>query len=280
VQSAGVLLHVRSAGASRAPDALIAIHGGPGLSHHYLLGLEKLASPSLRVVTYDQRGVGQSQKPPLKDGKADPAQYTIALFVADLEAVIASLHAERVHLLGHSWGGMVAQAYVAAHPEGAASLALVSAIPPESKAFEAGAAAFQQRVKSLRAEGVIPPKAPSKPGDDCTASVRALLPAYHADPRLPPTPEMVAMTCHGGIGAAVFANFDNFDYRKALAAYRGRALVFEGKSDPFGLGWADQSAAALSSARLDKVTPEACGHFPWVECPQPFYAALEKLLSR
>jgi len=41
-------------------NTLIAIHGGPGLSSHYMLNLERLAGPELAVVTYDQRGVGRS----------------------------------------------------------------------------------------------------------------------------------------------------------------------------------------------------------------------------
>src|SRR5687767_3429291 len=57
----GDLFYARSAGAGT--EVLIAIPGGPGLSHDYLLPLEKLASPTRRVILYDPRGTGKTRVP-------------------------------------------------------------------------------------------------------------------------------------------------------------------------------------------------------------------------
>ena len=279
VDAQGLSIHTRTVGGADGSPALILIHGGPGLSSDYLTALDRLATAKLRVVTYDQRGVGKSGRLPRRDGRPDPSDFTIAKSVADLEAVIASLGAPRVHLLGHSWGGMIAQAYAAAHADKIASLSLVSAIPPTAAGFQAGLSQMTVRIGELQKEGLIPEKTPAPRGEDCSASVGAVMPAYFANPKQPPTDELKATTCHNGIGEATRPHLASFDFRDALAKVRGPALVFEGKADPVGVGWADESAAALSNAQVDKVEPDACGHFPWAEYPQAFFAAVEKVLG-
>ena len=82
VEGADTNLAVRVAGSARSGQALIALHGGPGMSSGYLRDLEQLAGPDLAVVTYDQRGAGRSTSPP-----DDPASYTFEMYVRDLEAV-------------------------------------------------------------------------------------------------------------------------------------------------------------------------------------------------
>ena len=279
VDSGGMSIRVFSYGGGPTTPALVVIHGGPGLSHDYLAPLERLATSRLRVVTYDQRNVGRSGRLPRREGTLDPSEFSIAKYVADLEAVIASLHAPRVHLMGHSWGGMVAQAYVAAHPDALASLSLVSAIPPTAPGFQAGISRMQQRVGELQKAGLIPEKTPPPRGEDCSRSVEAIWPAYFADPKLPVPPELKATSCHAGVGEATGPHLNSFDYREALSRLKAPALVLDGKADPFGLDWATESAAALSGAKVEVVTPDACGHFPWAECPQAFYAAVERILG-
>jgi proline iminopeptidase len=71
----------------------------------------QLARDGYDVYLYDQAGAGLSAR------LADPTQYTVARNAADLEAVRQSIGAERVILIGHSWGGTVAATYMAEHPE-------------------------------------------------------------------------------------------------------------------------------------------------------------------
>jgi len=100
--------------------SLILLHGGPGVGSFYLKPLEALADER-SVVRYDQLGTGKS------DPTSDTALFTIAHFVRELEALRAHLGYERVHLLGHSWGSILALEYYRAHPAHVASLTLASA---------------------------------------------------------------------------------------------------------------------------------------------------------
>jgi proline iminopeptidase len=98
---------------------LILLHGGPGYSSFYLKLFEALGDER-PVVRYDQLGGGKS------DRVADTLLFTIPHFVRELDLLRAHLGYDRVHLLGHSWGTILAVEYYRAHPEHVASLTLAS----------------------------------------------------------------------------------------------------------------------------------------------------------
>jgi proline iminopeptidase len=117
---------VRNSGA-KTKTPLVILNGGPGFDHAYLLSSDvwdKIAAHR-PVVLYDQRGTGHSSE--LKPGQS----CTLADQVADLEALRAKLGAERLDLLGHSWGGYLAMAYAARHPEHVAHLVLCDSAAPK-----------------------------------------------------------------------------------------------------------------------------------------------------
>lgn len=95
---------------------LLVLHGGPGATHDYLEPIGGLAATGRRVIFYDQLGNGHSDHP------HDPALWTVDLFKAELAEVRRALGLERVHILGQSWGGMLAMEYALTQPAGLASL--------------------------------------------------------------------------------------------------------------------------------------------------------------
>ena len=108
----------RIAGDSEGPGKLplLCLHGGPGAPHDYLEPLEEMAAEGRRVIFYDQLGCGNSDQP------HDPSMWTVDLFVEEVGVVRRALGLERVHILGQSWGGMLAMEYALTQPEGLASL--------------------------------------------------------------------------------------------------------------------------------------------------------------
>ena len=122
-------LAYESFGQRRDSVAVIAVNGGPGLSHAYMMqnDLWQRVGRNHFVVLYDQRGTGKSK--PLKGGAAQ----TMDAQVADLEAVRATLHLEKVVLVGDSYGGLLSMAYAVAHPEHVAKLVLSDSPPPNEK---------------------------------------------------------------------------------------------------------------------------------------------------
>ena len=102
VDNNGVLLYFKSVGQGRP---LVIVHGGPGASHDYLLpNLYRLAT-SYRLIFVDERGSGRSPR------LEDTTQYTAEKMADDVEAVRSALQLGSIALLGHSFGGVVVQAY-------------------------------------------------------------------------------------------------------------------------------------------------------------------------
>jgi proline-specific peptidase len=83
------------------PAPLLCLHGGPGSTHHYFAPLERLAAEGRAVVLYDQLGCGRSDRP-------DGIEWSLQVFLDELAALREQLGLERIHLLGTSWGGMLA----------------------------------------------------------------------------------------------------------------------------------------------------------------------------
>jgi L-proline amide hydrolase len=101
---------------------LLVLHGGPGIPPDYLGPLEKLADTGRPVVFYDQLGCGNSDQP------HDPSLWSVELYLDELTTVRQKLGLDHIHLLGHSWGGMLAMEYALTQPAGLASLILASSL--------------------------------------------------------------------------------------------------------------------------------------------------------
>ena len=123
---------------SRVP--LLALHGGPGSTHHYFEPLERLADERA-VVVYDQLGCGSSDRP-------DDVEWELAVFRDELVAVRQQLGLARIHLLGTSWGGMLALEHVLSGAGGICSLTLSSTL----------ASAQQWAAEQKRLRDELPPE--------------------------------------------------------------------------------------------------------------------------
>jgi L-proline amide hydrolase len=123
---------------------LVVLHGGPGAAHNYLLRYAELAATGRAVIHYDQLGVGNSTH--LPDKGAD--FWQVPLFVEELDNLLRHLGiAGAYHLLGQSWGGMLASEHAVLRPPGLRSLVISNS--PASMAL------WLQEANKLRA--LLPP---------------------------------------------------------------------------------------------------------------------------
>lgn len=111
----------RIVGDGEAPGKLplLCLHGGPGACHDYLEALDAMADTERRVIYYDQLGCGNSHIP-----ASNPSMWTIPLYVEEIDVVRQALGLESIHLLGQSWGGMLAMEYMFTQPKGVASVTI------------------------------------------------------------------------------------------------------------------------------------------------------------
>lgn len=107
----GTTLHAETYGNSDRP-MVIFLHGGPGADYRNGLNVKQLADDGYYVVFYDQRGTGLSER-------HEKSTYSIQLYLDDLSAVMAHYRTspdQKIFLFGHSWGAMLAAAYINAYP--------------------------------------------------------------------------------------------------------------------------------------------------------------------
>jgi proline iminopeptidase len=118
IEVTGGRVWYRIVGADKPGIPLLTLHGGPGAPHDYLEPLEALATDR-PVIFYDQLGCGNSEQP------TDTTLWNVERFVEELEQVRTALKLDKVHLMGQSWGTMLAVEYMLRKkPEGIVSMTL------------------------------------------------------------------------------------------------------------------------------------------------------------
>src|SRR5580700_6118710 len=152
VDAGGVFIYYTSFGQG-AP--LLIAHGGPGASHDYFLPYLLPLARHNRLIFIDERGSGRSQT------LEDASGYTVENMVEDVEAVRQALGLGRISLLGHSYGGVLAQAYALKYQKNLSRLILASTFA-STKAInevflrmkEKMPADVRERIDKMEAEGL------------------------------------------------------------------------------------------------------------------------------
>lgn len=114
---------VKPKGEAADKPALLLLHGGPGSTHNYFEVLDGLADTGRPVISYDCLGCGNSYV------ENRPDLWVMDTWVRELENLVAGLHLEHFHLLGQSFGGMLALSYLLDRkPAGVCSVILSSTL--------------------------------------------------------------------------------------------------------------------------------------------------------
>jgi proline iminopeptidase len=117
IQVPGGKVWYRIVGADKPGIPLLTLHGGPGMPSYYMSPLADLADER-PVIFFDQLGCGRSDHP------NDTTLWTIPRFVQEVQAVRAALGYKEIHLLGNSWGTLLAHEYLLTKPEGVKSVVM------------------------------------------------------------------------------------------------------------------------------------------------------------
>lgn len=113
-------------------EALLTLHGGPGMPHDYLLPLARHGTDERSVYMYDQFGTGRSDRP----APGDFDRYTVEHYRSEVDAVRRSIDADTVHLYGQSWGGMLALEYALEYGDCIESLVLANTLADTASAYQ------------------------------------------------------------------------------------------------------------------------------------------------
>jgi proline-specific peptidase len=260
---------------------LLVLHGGPGGSHNYLQPLEALAQSGRPVVFYDQLGGGNSERPD------DPTLWNIDLFLEEVGAVRRELGLERVHLLGHSWGAMLALSYALMEPSGLLSLVLAGAL--------ANASLHMAEVDKLREQ--LPPEVQEvlshheEAGTTDDPAYEEAMMAFFAGHlcKLDPWPEylleglehmnpQVYQTMWGASELHPTGNLKDWDVSPSLGEIRVPTLLLSGRYDLCTP--AEQKVMREGIPGSEWVLFEDSSHVLHAEEPERFLEVVEGFLSR
>jgi proline iminopeptidase len=266
VPTENVTLFVRIAGDPSSGNVLIGINGGPGQSSMYMNSLDRLAGPEFAVVTYDQRGTGHSTEP--------SSGYGLTEYAVDLEAIRLAVGAKKVHIFGHSWGGIIAMRYAADYPQNVRSIILMGSGPPTREAVQAGQAQLNERINILHEQGIIVRPQPGNIED----IIEFILPAYFSDPQFPIPKEIKNTDFNETTYQETLAALGDWDFSTDVAGLPHPVLFVWGEDDPFGMSMAEATKNALSNAEVEFVLLKGCGHY-WHECADTFFSHVRTFLK-
>ena len=277
-EAPGATLYVEVLGTA-AGVPLVVVNGGPGFDHTYehatvpgtTSAWETLAR-NRRVVFYDQRGNGRSGA--LKTGQS----CTLADQIADLDAVRAHLGAEKIDLLGHSWGGYLVMAYAARHPDHIRHLVTVDSAAPKwsdtvflfKDIFPEG----QERSDSFAFADAL---------GDAAASAAGIREYFHwlfyaPEKRDAFIAQVGAGVYNKAVNELVDHDVQRFDLNPELRKFKFPTLVITGRYD---INVAPSVAYKMHKAIAGSqfAVFEKSGHLPFFEEPEAFVRTLDAFLG-
>jgi proline-specific peptidase len=268
----GAQLYCETLGREDAP-VLVILHGGPGVGdcRDQVRDCGPLAD-EFRLVFYDARGSGRSEdKPP----------YTHGQWVADVDGLTRQLGIETFALLGHSYGGIVAQEYVVAGAERLRQLILVDTSPSTvenevsiRRALEAGLPGIEEGWLRKLFEGRV------DSDEEMHGMWEALLPLYFDGPFDPALPRQMADDTyfhHATHNFAFSVNNPTYDVRDRLPAVDVPTHVICGGNDWITpLEKSEEIVSLIPNSRLEVF--DKSGHMPMMEESEKFIDVLRGFL--
>jgi proline-specific peptidase len=261
-----------------AGPVLVCHPGGPGFSASYLADLGGLGR-AITLVLLNPRGTDDSSAP--EDARA----YTTADYVADVEELRTHLGEERLNLLGHSHGGVVALAYAAEHPDRTRRVvALDTLVRFHREEMDEIMFGHRNEVWYDDARRALEQEDAGDYSSDAELQeiTRRFWPMYfaHFDERAVSYVDEHLAPNRGNPDPLRLFNeaIEEWDMRPELARITAPTLVLTGDQD-FICGPACAADIADGVAGSKKIVIEDCGHFTFVERPEAFREAVESFLA-
>lgn len=256
--------------AMRAKPTLILLHGGPGYDHASFKPAFSRLADIAQIVYYDHRGHGRSDARPRDE-------WTLDTFADDVVRLCDALGIEKPIVLGQSFGGFVAQRYLARHPHHPAKVILSSTSARLSLARKL---AMFERLGGPAARAAAERFWTAPDAASYAPYLKACKPLYSTTPaksrdaaqRAIFNPEIL-FTWAGG-------EQQTFDLLPGLANAQCPVLVLAGELDPVcTLDDALDMAAALPPHLVEFARFDGCGHGVWRDAPDAAFARLRQFIT-
>lgn len=273
---------------------IVLMHGGPGGTHFGMRPLRNFACGDgvhgRPIVAYDQMGSGLSEHVP-DIAHTAPELLTVQYFVTELHALLDHLALRKVHLLGHSWGGMLAQSYAIAYaktePGRIASLLLVSSLASSERFTSTIRSQLVSKMLTVYQEAITDAL---RPPYNFTAPKYLAAVDYMSQLVFPLQPRPDCDMEGSGLFSADIYNgmwgpcefictgtLASWDVRSSLSLLTMPTLILRGENDEVTLEIAEEMQTLIKGSELYTV-PHA-GHSPYMEEWGAFYTRLTYFLA-
>lgn len=261
---------------------LLLVHGGPGCPSRYLRDShEALAAGGIRLVTWDQLGCGESDRP------GDGSLWTLERFVSEMETVRSTLGLDEIDVLGQSWGGVLGLEYLLRHGDRVRSFIAADTafdLPRMHQGFDRKKQALGDETRTMMAAHEA---AGSTDHPEYQAAVTLLM--YRHLCRMNPWPESLSW-CMANLGEEVFSRMfgpyffqctgtlRTWDRMDDLENVTAPVLLVHGEHDYIVPELAAMARDRLPNAELAFFP--GCSHMPFFENPQRYLETLAGFLAR
>jgi proline iminopeptidase len=260
-------------------EPVLVLAGGPGMYAGYMMPIVDELARYHRVILPDQRGTGTSERPDNLDG------YAMQHYVDDVKALREHIGIQNWSIVGHSWGGWLAEAYAANYPDHVSKLILIGSCGPGidflQPALDQLRSRFTEEDNERARIANEPARIASDPDLVASENLQASMPCLFADRK---KGEAFRDSFNGtfstyGIFGAVMRSLakENYDLVPALRQLQAPALFIHGDYDHIPIEFPTKAAEAMPHARLERM--ERCGHFPWIEQPQRFFELIHGFID-
>jgi proline iminopeptidase len=228
---------------------VILLSGGPGLNPNYVYPIHENLSTKYRSIILHQRGTGKTVMP-----KIDSLSLSLDKYVEDLEALRIHLKANKLILIGQSWGGMLSMEYCSRYPEKVEKLVLLGSGSPSMNFTNY----FSDNITSrLLPEDLLEKR-----------DLKGIWPGYFYDRSSAlaskAATDFSKMQGQPGINKIMVGDYAAKEKKRLshLKKFKGQAIVIQGYQDPVGFA-AYEIKSIITQAQLLFIRES--GHFPWLE---------------
>ena len=273
-------------------DPIIFIAGGPGGTHLGLRSFDSLANHHHQLIYFDAFGRGKS------DTAKIVSEYTLARDIDDIEALRKALKLDKITVLGHSYGGVVAQGYAIKYPEHLSHLILADTFHSfimwqenddnSNREIKTNYPEVWEKLMKLREQGEVSSDAEHQ-------EVYGLVPygfLYAYNParfeggggkyKPYPNPNNIKLYYQmvGKDGDFIVgSDIGTFDYRKQLKDLKMPVLIVTGRYDRVAVPWMAVKFKEYCP-QAEFVIFEHSGHNPQVEEPQKEFKVINDFLAK
>jgi proline iminopeptidase len=269
-------------------EPLFLIAGGPGNSHYYLRTFDSLSTTNT-LVYFDAFGRGKS------DTAKDVKEYSLKRDIEDLEGLRKAMGFSKINVIGHSYGGVVAQGYAIKYPQNVSHLILANTFHSYlmwqenddnyNREIKTNYPEVWEELMKIRGQGAVS-------SDQIHQDIYSRVPygflyAYNPEnfnnvgrkpyPNSNNTKLYYQMVGRDG-DFLVGSDIGTFDFRKQLKDLKMPILIYAGRYDRVAVPWMEVQYKEYCP-QAEFVMFEKSGHNPQVEEPEVLFNLLRKFLS-